>query len=53
MKFLKPTITDILFIIISAVLLLILTEFGYSELISKFSFIFVLVAYFAGKYLKS
>ncbi|MEI6696569.1 MAG: hypothetical protein WCO13_10910 [Bacteroidota bacterium] len=43
-------IFDIFFIIISAVVLLVINYFD-SILISRFSFVFVLIAYFTGKYI--
>ncbi|MFZ4412514.1 MAG: hypothetical protein ACOYOV_05470 [Bacteroidales bacterium] len=44
-------IFDIFFIIISAVVLLVINYFDYSILVSRFSVIFVLIAYFTGKYI--
>jgi hypothetical protein len=43
---------DILFIILALAVLLPLVELGHGEIIQKFSFIFMLTAYFAGKYVK-
>lgn len=41
---------DILFIIIVACVFSLITFFGYSKLISQFSVIFALIAYYIGKY---
>jgi|GEM_PF-2220132 len=43
--------TDILFIICAGIVFLLIHQFGYSELLQKFSFLLVLIAYFVGKYL--
>ena len=45
-------IYDLLFILVSVAVLLPLTEFGYSHIISRFAVVFMLAAYFTGKYVK-
>jgi predicted aspartyl protease len=41
---------DILFILISAGVLILITELGYSKFLSQFSLMIVIVAYLIGKY---
>jgi len=43
--------SDILFIICTGVVFLLIHQFGYSELLQKFSFLLVLIAYFVGKHI--
>jgi hypothetical protein len=42
---------DIIFIICAGIVFLLIHQFGYSELLQKFSFLLVIIAYFAGKYI--
>ena len=46
----KTQLLDILFIIICAVVFSLITYYGYSKLLSQFSIVFALIAYFVGKY---
>jgi predicted membrane protein len=46
----KTQFLDILFIIICAVVFSIITFYGYSKLLSQFSIVVALIAYFVGKY---
>ncbi len=43
-------IIDFIFIIISTIILVLINEFGYSELLSKYPLILVLIAFYMGKY---
>jgi len=43
--------SDILFILCAGIVFLLITQFGYSELLQKFSFLLVLIAYFVGKHI--
>ncbi len=42
---------DILFIIISACIFFLITYLGYTKLLSQYSVIVALIAYFVGKYI--
>ena len=42
---------DIIFIICAGIVFLLIHQFGYSELLQKFSFLLVLAAYYIGKYI--
>jgi len=46
----KIPVFDILLIIISACIFTVIVELGYSKLISQFCMIFVIIAYYIGKY---
>ena len=46
----KVKLHDIVFILISAIVLSLAVYAGYSRIISQFSLLFILVAYFVGKY---
>lgn len=42
-------INDVLFCIIAGVVLVLINQFGNSELLSKYSFLVALISYFIGK----
>jgi CDP-diglyceride synthetase len=46
----KTQLFDILFIIICAVVFSLISFYGYSKLLSQFSVVVALIAYFVGKY---
>lgn len=46
------TIIDVLFILACGIILVTLNEFGYSNVISNYSIVFMLVAYFTGKFVR-
>ena len=48
----KTTLFDILFMATCCIILVTLTELGYSNIGSNYSFVFILIAYFAGKYVR-
>lgn len=43
-------VIDIIFIILSAIILVLISQYGYAEILSKYSLIFVLIAFYMGKY---
>ena len=48
----KLPIYDMIFIVVSALIIILILHFGYSEILSKFSVVVVLIAYFCGKYIR-
>ncbi len=48
----KSTWYDLILIIVTAAILSAIVYFGYGDILEKFSFIVVLIAYFTGKYVR-
>lgn len=46
----KSSFKDIIFIIVSAAVLIIINQLGYSEYLSKFSFLVIYLGYIIGKF---
>lgn len=49
-KKVNPFLVDFVFIVLLAALLLMLSEWGHVDIIAKYPFVFLLVAYFTGKF---
>jgi len=48
----KLPIYDMIFIVVSALIIILIHQFGWSEILSKFSIVFVLIGYACGKYVR-
>jgi len=48
----KSTIYDMIFVVVSALIIILIHQFGWSEILSTYSVVFVLIAYFCGKYIR-
>jgi hypothetical protein len=48
----KLPIYDMIFIVVSALIIILILHFGYTEILTKFSIVFVLTAYYSGKYIR-
>jgi len=48
----KSTWYDLIFIVVAAAILSAIIYLGYGDILEKYSFIVVLIAYFAGKYVR-
>jgi hypothetical protein len=48
----KSTVYDMVFLVVSALIIILIHQFGWSEVLSNYSVVVVLIAYFSGKYVR-
>jgi hypothetical protein len=48
----KSTVYDMIFLVAAALIIILIHQFGWSEILSNYSVVVVLIAYFCGKYVR-